>query len=219
MIRNNDDLGGTAACMQHELVDGHPVDPRTVADVAQFRRSERERFYGLRKGLSAAARRTQSTVIADALTGLLGTVEGLSIAVYWPIMGEPDLRPWMKTASASGAHIALPVVHKRHAPLEFRPWSPDGAMVNGMFNIPIPAGDEVILPDIVVSPLVAADGEGYRLGNGGGYYDRTLADLPHRPRIIGVGHSFAHIRTIYPQPWDIPMHSNIFGDGNVTHHA
>lgn len=195
------------------------ADPASASDVARFRRAERTRLYALRKHLPTHDRAAQATSIAAGLTGLLGTLEGLVVAVYWPILGEPDLRDWMTRASDAGARIVLPVVTRRHAPLVFLPWSPQAPMTRGMFGIPVPADGDPVVPEVVIAPLVAADDDGYRLGNGGGYYDRTLAAFPELPRRVGVGHDFARIPTIRPMPWDIPMTDTVFGDDSAHQHS
>jgi 5-formyltetrahydrofolate cyclo-ligase len=64
---------------------------------------------------------------------------------------------------------------------------------------------DAVLPDVLLAPLVGFDAGGYRLGYGGGYYDRTLAALPERPRVVGVGFEPSGLETIHPQPHDIPM--------------
>jgi 5-formyltetrahydrofolate cyclo-ligase len=76
------------------------------------------------------------------------------------------------------------------------------------WNIPIPAEEEVLVPTVVIAPVVGFDVANYRLGNGGGYFDRTLAELiskKQRPTVVGVGYECLQIATIYPQPHDIPM--------------
>lgn len=78
-------------------------------------------------------------------------------------------------------------------------------MERGVWNIPAPADGEVLTPDVVLAPLVGFDPDGYRLGYGGGFFDRTLAALSPQPRAIGVGQAVAAIPTIHPQPQDIPM--------------
>jgi 5,10-methenyltetrahydrofolate synthetase len=88
-------------------------------------------------------------------------------------------------------------------------------MERGIWNIPVPAEGEGLQPDIVVSPVVGLDAHGYRLGNGGGYYDRTLAAAAKMPLCIGIGQDFARIPTIYPMHWDIPMQLGVFGDGTI----
>ncbi|MEM5585755.1 5-formyltetrahydrofolate cyclo-ligase [Roseibium sp. AS2] len=119
--------------------------------------------------------------------------------------GEPDLRPLMAELCQRGKTVLLPIVAAREAPLIFRPWYPGCDMVRGLWNIPVPASGEPQAPDIVLAPVVGIDRDLYRLGNGGGYYDRTLAGLPARPFVIGAGFSFSRIPTIFPMGWDVPM--------------
>ena len=79
-------------------------------------------------------------------------------------------------------------------------------MVRGDWNIPVPPSDApAVTPDIVLAPLVGWDGAGYRLGYGGGYFDRTLASLSSRPFAIGIGFQSARLPTIHPQPHDIAL--------------
>jgi 5,10-methenyltetrahydrofolate synthetase len=134
------------------------------------------------------------------------------IGLYWPFRGELDLRDWMTDLAGQGARIALPVVVAKGEPLVFREWRPGYRMERGVWNIPIPAADRPLVPEIVISPVVGADRAGYRLGYGGGFYDRTLASLPHRALTIGVGHPVAEIETICPQPHDVPLDWIILGD-------
>jgi 5-formyltetrahydrofolate cyclo-ligase len=211
---DDEDRSGEAPCLAHRLIGGHPVDPRTVRDVAVFRRAERARLYEMRRRLTVAERRATEEVVAAALGTLVPAGEGPVISVYWPIRGELDLRGWMAAAAGKGARIALPVVVEKDRPLEFRLWTPGARMIRGLWNIPIPAEGVAATPDIVVAPLLGVDGAGYRLGNGGGYYDRTLALLSTR-EVIGVGHDFARMDTIYPMPWDVPMTVVVLSDGTV----
>ena len=78
-------------------------------------------------------------------------------------------------------------------------------MQRGIWNIPIPREREVLMPDAVIVPLVGFDERGFRLGYGGGYFDRTLAAAAPRPYAIGLGYADAAMQTIYPQAHDIPM--------------
>jgi 5-formyltetrahydrofolate cyclo-ligase len=78
-------------------------------------------------------------------------------------------------------------------------------MNTGIWNIPIPKERDVLMPDAVIVPLVGFDESGFRLGYGGGYFDRTLAAAIPRPYAIGLGYEHSVLRTIYPQPHDIPM--------------
>jgi 5,10-methenyltetrahydrofolate synthetase len=208
-----DDTGGEDPCLAHLLVGGHAVDPATARDVARFRRAERERLYAQRRATPVAARAAMEQAVAarlDALDLSPGTV----VSGYWPIRGELDLRPWLARLVARGVRVALPVVEARAAPLAFRSWTPEARMERGDWNIPVPADGAPVVPDVVIAPLVGVDPAGYRLGNGGGYFDRTLALMrPHE--IVGVGHAFARMKTIHPMPWDVPMTRVILGDGSA----
>jgi 5-formyltetrahydrofolate cyclo-ligase len=97
------------------------------------------------------------------------------------------------------------VVVTRSAPVEFWSWVPGASMQRGLWDIPIPAERDPVVPDALLIPLVGFDAEGYRLGYGGGYYDRTLAAAAERPFCIGLGYDEMRLPTIYPQPHDIPM--------------
>lgn len=204
--------GGDSPCFAHLLVDGQPVDPETARDVARFRRAERARLVAAR-ALPSEERERATARLIEGLDRIVTLRPGMTIAVYWPIRGEPDLRPWMRRAHGAGARVLLPVVIEDHAPLEFRDWSPDCRMTRGFWNILVPAEGEARLPELVIAPLVGVDEELYRLGNGGGYYDRTLARLEPRPRVIGVGFAECRLPTIYPMPWDVPMTEVLLSDG------
>jgi 5-formyltetrahydrofolate cyclo-ligase len=87
----------------------------------------------------------------------------------------------------------------------FREWTPQTKMAAGVYDIPIPIESAEVVPNIALIPLAGFDDAGYRLGYGGGFFDRTLAVLAPRPLAIGVGFELARVPTIYPQPHDIPL--------------
>lgn len=180
-----------------------------AADLAlnleDWRKAERSRLIAGRLGMDADRRTRWAARIAAQLDAIIGDVNGLMISVYWPFRGEPDLRPWMKTVADRGGHCALPVVVERGRPLVFRSWAEGESLERGIWNIPIPAAGSDVLPDVVIAPVVGFDDACYRLGYGGGYFDRTLASLHRKPRILGVGYSLQRIPTIRPQPHDVPM--------------
>ena len=168
------------------------VDPEQARDVARWRKAERTRLRAERSALSVAEREAVGTALAGHLRGLLQDrfdgARGKVFSGFWPIKGEPDLRPLMAELHQAGVTIALPLVEQKAAPLVFRHWTPETRMVRGDWNIPVPPPDApVLLPDIALAPLVGWTAEGYRLGYGGGYFDRTLAALKPRPFVIGVG--------------------------------
>jgi 5,10-methenyltetrahydrofolate synthetase len=127
------------------------------------------------------------------------------LGIYWPFRGEIDVRDLAHRHIEAGGVVALPVVVEKNTPVQFWRWRPDVPMSRGLFNIPIPGECEVLTPQVLIVPLVGFDRAGYRLGYGGGYYDRTLAASQPRPRTIGIAFSEAALETIYPQPHDIPM--------------
>ncbi|MCW3784397.1 5-formyltetrahydrofolate cyclo-ligase [Defluviimonas salinarum] len=209
-------------CMAAEVdpayFDRMAVDPDQACDTARWRRFERERLRAERLALSADLRSELAARVAGHLDGFLaahvGMVAGRIVSGYWPIKGELDLRPWLTALHEKGAVIALPVVEERAEPLVFRRWQPGMTMERGHWNIPVPpATAERVAPAIALSPLVGWDGAGFRLGYGGGYFDRTLAASFPRPLVIGVGLQAARLATIYPQPHDIPMSAILTEDG------
>lgn len=185
-------------CFMHRL--------ETMAtDVRRWRRAERTRLVKARLDIGAEERRRHSEAIARELDGFLGELSGKIVSGYWPFRGEPDLLPWLESLDARGIVCCLPVVVAAGAPLVFRQWRRGMPMTQGVWNIPVPSGGSAVVPDVVLAPVVGFDGRCYRLGNGGGYFDRTLAAPERRPLLVGVGYAQLRIRTIYPQPHDIPM--------------
>ena len=182
-------------------------------EIMRRRKAERLRLIAERLKLSAEERRGHAAAIARHLTDALGEVEGRTVAVYWPFRGEPSLRSWMEQIHAANAQCALPVVVEARAPLLFRTWRPGAPMARGIWNIPVPAEGIDVLPDIVVSPVVGFDAACYRLGYGGGFYDRTLAAMARKPLVIGVGFAMSAVPTIHPLPHDIPMHFIVTENG------
>jgi 5,10-methenyltetrahydrofolate synthetase len=125
----------------------------------------------------------------------------------------------MARLSASGLTVALPSVETKAAPLIFRRWTPETKMLRGDWNIPVPPPDApVVQPDITLAPLVGWSPDGYRLGYGGGYFDRTLARPETRPFTIGIGYESARLATIYPQPHDIPLDAILTEAGEAALH-
>ena len=108
-----------------------------------------------------------------------------------------------------GARALLPVVIGSGQPLIFRHWKPGDVLAKGVYDIPYPANGDAVVPDVALVPMNGFDAGGYRLGYGGGFFDRTLASFRSggqtRPLAIGVAYELARMATIHPQPHDIPM--------------
>ncbi len=170
----------------------------------RWRKAERERLLALRQGLPAADRRRWGEQIDAALRALLAERPGI-LGVYWPFRAEFDPRPLIDWTIAAGRSVALPVVVDKKGPLEYRDWRPGEPLVDGVWNIPVPEKRDIVTPAVVLAPLVGFDRACYRLGYGGGYFDRTLAALSPRPFAIGIGFGLQQIDTIYPQSFDVPM--------------
>ena len=193
------------------------VDPGQARDLARWRRAERVRLARLRDDLGQAGRAQISARIGPHLGAVLaerGVGRGSVLSGYWPIKGEPDLRPAFTALHRAGIIIALPVVETRAAPLVFRRWTPETKLVRGDWNIPVPPpAADVLTPDIALAPSLGWDAACYRLGWGGGYFDRTLAALGPRLSTIGIALRGARLPTIYPQPHDIPLDLILTEDG------
>jgi len=206
-------------CFAHEMELGAEgyfgIDPRSFRDVARWRKAKREELIATRVALPAERRKELSARIAAELDRLIQPDNGTIVSLYWPFRGEPDLRDWMRALVKGSVRVALPVVVGKGRPLIFREWTPAVRLERGVFNIPFPADGEEVTPTVTISPLVGFDPGCYRLGYGGGFYDRTLSALAPRPRVIGVGFPVSAIPTIYPQPHDIPMDAIVTGDKQV----
>jgi 5-formyltetrahydrofolate cyclo-ligase len=177
----------------------------TAEELKAWRKAERERLLAAREALEARAidvfRRRIDAHLERAFPGL----KGVALAFCWPIRNEYDARHLAKTLREAGALTALPVVVAPKMPLAFREWHPGVELAQGPLGIPYPVGSPDVQPRAVLLPMNGWDGQGYRLGYGGGFFDRTLACLKDRPLVIGVSYELARMPTIRPQPWDIPM--------------
>ena len=139
------------------------------------------------------------------LERLLTDVAGKIIAFCWPYQAEYDARSLILRFLVQGARAALPVVVASRQPLIFRAWTPETAMKPAVYDIPVPVDSPEVTPDVALIALAGFDDAGYRLGYGGGFFDRTLAVISPPPLTIGVGFELARVPTIHPQPHDIPL--------------
>ena len=186
-----------------------PADPNALdARRIQWRRD----LLALRANMAVAARAEAERSIAVALTSQLADFEGV-LGFYWPIQHEFDARPAVTNWLAASSHrrAVLPVVVKRAAPLKFRQWTTTTAMQSAGFGTSIPASGQWMDPDALLVPLVGFDDQLYRLGYGGGYYDRTLAALSRRPDTTGIGFKICRLKSIEPQSHDLKLDRLIIG--------
>jgi len=131
---------------------------------------------------------------------------GAIVAGFWPLPGEIDTIPLLHALSAGGWSLCLPVTPKRGFALTFRAWKPGEKLVPGRFGTHHPMGEEDETPDFILVPLLAFDAAGNRLGYGGGYYDRTLAALPHAYR-MGCAFAAQQVEKIPTGPDDVKLNA------------
>lgn len=145
------------------------------------------------------------------------------MGAYWPIKGEFDPLPALHRWKEDGElldepqlrRIGLPVVDKIHKTLTFHAWYPGCPMEEDAYGIPKPKDTEVIVPTLLFVPCVGYGPGGYRLGYGGGFYDRTLATLEPRPYTVGLGFTNGFVGDLEPEPHDIALDA-ILNDNGVV---
>ncbi|HSQ04708.1 MAG TPA: 5-formyltetrahydrofolate cyclo-ligase, partial [Burkholderiales bacterium] len=170
-----------------------------------WRKARRAELIARREALLLEQRRAWN----EKITGLL--IDGFPlppdtiVGFCWPYKAEFDPRFALRRWREHGVTSALPEVVGKGEPLKFRKWSPGVAMRAGVYDIPFPVGTDEVVPDVAIVPMNGFDEQGYRLGYGGGYFDRTLAKWGSRMLVIGVSYEALRLQTIYPQPHDIPM--------------
>lgn len=174
-------------------------------DLSSWRKQERQRLIAARVALDAATLERFRLSIDHHLARAFPGLAGAKLAMCWPIKGEYDPRHLARGLRERGTVTALPVVVAPKQPLVFREWHPGTKMAVGPLDIPYPVDSPEIVPEAVLLPMNGWDAEGYRLGYGAGFFDRTLAGLARRPAVIGVTYELARMETIHPQEWDIPV--------------
>ncbi|MBO6827911.1 MAG: 5-formyltetrahydrofolate cyclo-ligase [Sneathiella sp.] len=130
------------------------------------------------------------------------------VGIYYPHGSEIDPLPLAEVLCAKGVRISLPVVVKKAHPLEFRLWRAGEALESGAYGIPVPpSGNEAVIPDLVVVPMLAFDEAGARMGYGGGFYDRTLQRLREMGSVLAIGYAYSgqKIEKVITDPLDQPL--------------
>ncbi|MGH6626014.1 MAG: 5-formyltetrahydrofolate cyclo-ligase [Burkholderiaceae bacterium] len=145
------------------------------------------------------------------------------IGAYWPIKGEFDPLPALHRWKEDGElldepqprRIGLPVVDKLNKTLSFHAWYPGCPMEEDAYGIPKPKDTEIIVPRLLFVPCLGYSAGGYRLGYGGGFYDRTLSQLQPKPFTVGLGYTHGFLDDFEPEDHDLPLDA-ILNDNGVV---
>ncbi len=186
-------------------ISGSPEAVEDRSLVLARRRERRADLIRQRMELPLDVHRRLSRAILDRIVTAFPDLWGGRVGLYWPFKREIDLVPLTRKIIAAGGVASLPVVVAKGEPLQFRTWKPGDALAAGQWEIPYPRDGHIIQPDVLFVAMVGFDEANYRLGYGGGYYDRTLAAAAPRPRTIGVAFELMRLLTIEPLPHDVPM--------------
>jgi len=174
-------------------------------DNTAWRRGLRREMIARREALSPADHRALSEAIVAHLVSALPELSRGIVGFCWPIKHEPDVRAAIEHWRHLGGRAALPVVVAEATPLAFRAWTSEDPLAPDRYGIPTPTMGDWVHPTALLLPLNAFDGAGYRLGYGGGYFDRTLAAMRPRPLAIGVGFEMNRVDSIRPEAHDQPL--------------
>jgi 5-formyltetrahydrofolate cyclo-ligase len=167
--------------------------------IAERKAALRAQAIALRMGFDPAA----GEALAGVVLREVPLPSGAIVAGLWPLRGEMDLRPLLHALHDRGHPIVLPQTPPRGSPLIFRLWSPGCAMLPERFGTQRPDGP-IAVPDVIFVPLLAFDSRGYRLGYGGGYYDRTLQTLP-LAQAVGFAYAAQRVEEVPTEPHDVPL--------------
>jgi 5,10-methenyltetrahydrofolate synthetase len=178
------------------------MDPE---DIKAWKADLRKELLARRQAVSELDRQRWNAAITQHLLQGFPQLATMVIGIYWPYKGEFDPRHAVRHFRDRGATSALPEVVQKAAPLRFKHWRPGVAMARGVYDIPVPHGTEVVVPQALIMPPVGFDANGFRLGYGGGFYDRTLASATPRPVTIGVAYELSRVDSIRPQAFDLAM--------------
>jgi 5-formyltetrahydrofolate cyclo-ligase len=176
-----------------------------MSDWRAWRKYQRAELMALRESIPEEDHCRWSTAITRLLKQGFPSLRRSVVGFCWPHRGEYDPRPVMDFFLQQGATLALPEVVSKHEPLRFRKWWPEAPMKMGAFGIPIPDNTEPLPVDALIIPMIGFDDLGFRLGYGGGFFDRTLVAMSPRPLAIGVGFEIQRLKDVHPQPHDVSM--------------
>lgn len=185
-------------------------------DIQNLKQACRKAGFATRK--EAHAMGLDKEANAQLTAYLKGQGADLIISAYMPIRTEVSPLPTMERMHARGRRICVPVIVGEGLPLEFHEWTPDAEMVEGAFGAYIPKDAEVLQPDIVITPLLAFDPHGYRMGYGGGFYDRSFEQLTAFKQVQAVGFAYSdqEVLLVPREATDFPLNAVITEKGILS---
>ncbi len=172
---------------------------------AAWRQNQRQQLIASRQSVMGIERLSAEQQIQHHLLTLLAELPPGIIGFYMPIRGEINCQVLIEQLLVNGWRAALPKIIAKDAALQFRQWMPDCDMQPEVWQIPVPQNTPELNPNVLLIPLVGFDKQLHRLGNGGGFYDRSLASMSPKPLAIGVGLALQKLEDIEPQPHDMAM--------------
>lgn len=179
-----------------------------MTDLVDLKKQARTEAMAIRKTAYFELRETAPLLLASHPFPVLLKIGQQSVSAFYPYQSEIDTRPLLGKLSGEGWTTCLPIVLGKNLPLEFRRWLPGEPTIPGIWGIPRPPETSPeVEPDVLVIPLLSFDRKGYRLGYGGGFYDRTLEKLRTRKKIIaiGVGYATQEVDHVPVGPHDQPL--------------
>jgi len=186
----------------------------TDATIEEAKAALRVRAHAQRAGIGHDLRAAAGKAVARHFFDGIVLDPGAIVAAYWPIRDEVDCQPIIVRLMDSAQPLCLPVVLGEDQPLQLRLWEDGTALYPAGFGTLAPEdGAPVVEPDIILMPLLGYDRHGTRLGYGGGYYDRTLASLGKRPRLVGLAFSSQELSDIPREAHDIPLDAIVTENG------
>lgn len=161
-----------------------------------------------RAAVAALAPAEAGRRIRDRLMAAIALPPSAPVSAYWPLDAELDPRPVIDALHAAGHPIGLPIVIGTAQPLVFRRWQPGTRLEQGSFRVMVPPAESPgLVPAVMLAPLLAFDAAGYRLGYGGGFYDRTIAKLRAAGPLLVIGLAYAaqEVAAVPHEPTDQPL--------------
>jgi 5-formyltetrahydrofolate cyclo-ligase len=171
----------------------------------EWRKHQRTELMARRELISEEEHRCWSAAITYSLEQGFPSLQESVVGFCWPHRGEYDPRPATDYLRERGATLALPEIVNKHESLRFRKWWREAPMKIGAYDIPVPDNTDLVTVDAVIAPMIGFDQLGFRLGYGGGYFDRTLVAIDPSPLAIGVAFEILRLNNVHPQSHDIPM--------------